>query len=126
MSPIIEHFAYQEILDNWQTDDFDLLCDYLTQLCDDQVTQVAAPPSKDFFEFNNMNWQFTPYAALMLLALRAQQGVENPDYKHPDFGQLTKQLISAPVKPKIDEPLNELLKVFNQQGFDEHKLMENN
>ncbi|RZM69798.1 hypothetical protein C3B51_23325, partial [Pseudoalteromonas rubra] len=99
MTPIVDGFAYADIVADWNTEDLDLLTAHLTRLCDDQVAQVAAPPSKDFFEFDNMNWQFTPYAALMLLALRAQHGLPNPDFSHPGFGNVTQLLPDAPVAP---------------------------
>ncbi|KNC65682.1 hypothetical protein AC626_21590 [Pseudoalteromonas rubra] len=124
MTPIVDGFAYTDIVANWNTENEELLTAYLTRLCDDQVAQVAAPPSKDFFEFNNMNWQFTPYAALMLLALRAQHGLPNPDFSHPGFGNVTQLLPDSPVAPAEDELLSQLLTRIRAQGFDEETALQ--
>ena len=123
LKPIVDDFAYQAILDNWDSTDLTKVTAYLNQLCDDQVAQVASPPSKMFFEFDNMNWQFTPYAALMLLTLRAQHGLENPDFEHPGFGNVTSLLLTQPVAPKKDEVLEQLVVKLHEQGFDEKALL---
>lgn len=123
LKPIVDDFAYQAILDNWDSTDLTKVTAYLNQLCDDQVAQVASPPSKMFFEFDNMNWQFTPYAALMLLTLRAQHGLENPDFEHPGFGNVTSLLLTQPVAPKKDEVLEQLVVKLHEQGFDEQALL---
>ncbi|MCG7564581.1 hypothetical protein [Pseudoalteromonas sp. McH1-42] len=124
MTPIVDGFAYADIVADWNTQDFDRLTTHLTRLCDDQVTQVSAPPSKDFFEFNNMNWGFTPYAALMLLALRAQHGLSNPDFSHPGFGNVTQLQPDAPVTLVEDELLRQLLTRIRAQGFDEETALQ--
>ncbi|TMP30298.1 hypothetical protein [Pseudoalteromonas rubra] len=124
MTPIVDGFAYADIVADWNTEDLDLLTAHLTRLCDDQVAQVAAPPSKCFFEFDNGNWQFTPYAALMLLALRAQHGLPNPDFSHPGFGNVTHLLPDAPVAPLEDELLSQLLTRIRTQGFDEETALQ--
>ncbi|MBQ4839600.1 hypothetical protein [Pseudoalteromonas luteoviolacea] len=121
--PIVDDFAYADIVARWDTDDLQELTGYLTQLCDDQVAQVASPPSKMYFEFDNMNWQFTPYAALLLLALRAERGLPNPDFSHPGFGNITQLLLEEPVAPVEDELLSQLLACIRDQGFDEEALM---
>ncbi|MCF2915113.1 MULTISPECIES: hypothetical protein [unclassified Pseudoalteromonas] len=123
LKPIVDDFAYQAILDNWNSTDLTKVTAYLNQLCDDQVTQVASPPSKMFFEFDNMNWQFTPYAALMLLTLRAQHGLENPDFDHPGFGNVTSLLLTQPVAPQKDEVLEQLVAKLHEQGFNEKALL---
>ncbi|KTG21501.1 hypothetical protein AUR67_04750 [Pseudoalteromonas sp. XI10] len=123
LKPIVDDFAYQAILDNWDSTDLTKVTAYLNQLCDDQVAQVASPPSKMFFEFDNMNWQFTPYAALMLLTLRAQHGLENPDFEHPGFGNVTSLLLTQPVVPKKDDLLEQLVVKLHEQGFDEKALL---
>ncbi|WP_199524405.1 hypothetical protein [Pseudoalteromonas sp. bablab_jr011] len=61
-----------------------------------------------------MNWQFTPYAALMLLTLRAHHGLENPG-----FGNLTSLLLTQPVAPQKDDVLEQLVAKLHEQGFDE-------
>jgi len=66
-----------------------------------------------------MNWQFTPYAALMLLTLRAQHGLENPDFEHPGFGNLTSLLLTQPVAPQKDDVLEQLVAKLHEQGFDD-------
>ncbi|MBE0353044.1 hypothetical protein [Pseudoalteromonas lipolytica] len=119
LKPIVDDFAYQALLDNWDSTDLTEVTAFLNQLCDDQVTQVASPPSKMFFEFDNMNWQFTPYAALMLLTLRAQHGLENPDFEHPGFGNLTSLLLTQPVAPQKDDVLEQLVAKLHEQGFGE-------
>ncbi|MCG7550387.1 hypothetical protein [Pseudoalteromonas sp. Of7M-16] len=121
--PIVDDFVYTDIIARWDTDDVQELTGYLTQLCDDQVAQVASPPSKMYFEFDNMNWQFTPYAALLLLALRAERGLPNPDFSHPGFGNITQLLPDEPVAPVEDELLSQLLACIRDQGFDEETLM---
>jgi len=123
LKPIVDDFAYQSIIDNWDSTDLTKVTSYLNQFCDDQVTQVASPPSKMFFEFDNMNWQFTPYAALMLLTLRAQHGLENPDFEHPGFGNVTSLLLTQPVAPEKDDLLEQLVVKLHEQGFDEKALL---
>ncbi|MDK2593795.1 hypothetical protein [Pseudoalteromonas obscura] len=123
LQPIVDDFAYVDIVARWDTCDLQELTGYLTQLCDDQVAQVASPPSKMYFEFDNMNWQFTPYAALLLLALRAERGLPNPDFSHPGFGNITQLLPDEPVAPVEDELLSQLLACMRAQGFDEEALM---
>lgn len=63
LSCTVNDFDYQHIVDDWNTVDPDKVTSYITLLCDDQVMQVAAPPSQCVFEFNNMNWQSIPYPA---------------------------------------------------------------
>ncbi|KPZ67545.1 hypothetical protein AN394_03616 [Pseudoalteromonas sp. P1-26] len=70
-----------------------------------------------------MNWQFTPYAALMLLTLRAQHGLENPDFDHPGFGNVTSLLLTQPVAPQKDEVLEQLVAKLHEQGFNEKALL---
>ena len=65
----------------------------------------------------------TPYAALMLLTLRAQHGFENPDFEHPGFGNVTSLLLTQPVAPKKDEVLEQLVVKLHEQGFDEKALL---
>ncbi|KGJ90748.1 hypothetical protein GAB14E_3439, partial [Colwellia psychrerythraea] len=75
------------------------------------------PPSKCFFEFNNLNWQFIPYPALMLLALRKVRGIDTPDIEHPAFGKLTDiRLVDG--EDVHDDVFEKLTAKLKQQGFD--------
>ncbi|KGJ91107.1 hypothetical protein [Colwellia psychrerythraea] len=113
----IAGFTYQHIVDDWDTSKPDKITAYITLLCDDQVMQVAAPPSKCFFEFNNLNWQFIPYPALMLLALRKVRGIDTPDIEHPAFGKLTDiRLVDG--EDVHDDVFEKLTAKLKQQGFD--------
>ncbi len=117
LSATVADFSYQHIVNDWDTADPEKVAHYLTQLCDDQVAQVAAPPSKCFFEFNNLNWQFIPYPALMLLALREASGIKTPAIEHPAFGNLT-TIDIVEGEDAEDEVFTKLLAKLEQQGFD--------
>lgn len=117
LSCAVNDFAYQHIVDDWDTADPDKIINYITLLCDEQVMQVAAPPSKCFFEFNNMNWQFIPYPALMLLALRKARGIDTPDIEHPAFGKLN-DIPLVDGEDVHDEVFEQLTAKLQQQGFD--------
>lgn len=117
LSCTVNDFAYQHIVDDWDTADPDKIISYITLLCDEQVMQVAAPPSKCLFEFNNMNWQFIPYPALMLLALRKARGIDTPYIEHPAFGKLN-DIPLVDGEDVHDEVFAALTTKLKQQGFD--------
>jgi hypothetical protein len=117
LSATVADFSYQHIVNDWDTADPEKAAHYLTQLCDDQVAQVAAPPSKCFFEFDNLNWQFIPYPALMLLALRKARGIKTPAIEHPAFGNLT-AIDIVEGEDVVDEVFTKLVDKLERQGFD--------
>jgi hypothetical protein len=119
MEPTVTQFAYKELIANWDTTDLQKVSSLLQQLCDDQMLQVAAPPSKFFIELGNMNWQFIPYPALLLMKLRQNRGLANPQFEHPGFGALNPLLISTAVPLLIDDTLAAVLDRARQQGFDD-------
>lgn len=118
MEPTVAQFAYKELIADWDTTDLQKVSSLLQQLCDDQMLQVAAPPSKFFIELGNMNWQFIPYPALLLMKLRQNRGLANPQFEHPGFGALNPLLISTAVPLVIDDTLAAVLDRARQQGFD--------
>lgn len=119
MEPTVGQFAYKGLIADWDTTDLQKVSSLLQQLCDDQMLQVAAPPSKFFIELGNMNWQFIPYPALLLMKLRQNRGLANPQFEHPGFGALNPLLISTAVPLVIDDTLAALLDRARQQGFDD-------
>lgn len=119
MEPTVAQFAYKELIADWDTTDLQKVSSLLQQLCDDQMLQVAAPPSKFFIELGNINWQFIPYTALLLMKLRQNRGLANPQFEHPGFGALNPLLISTAVPLVIDDTLAALLDRARQQGFDD-------
>jgi len=119
MEPTVGQFAYKGLIADWDTTDLQKVSSLLQQLCDDQMLQVAAPPSKFFIELGNMNWQFIPYPALLLMKLRQNRGLANPQFEHPGFGALNPLLISTAVPLVIDDTLAALLDRTRQQGFDD-------
>ena len=125
LSANLDNFSYQHIIADWNTTDADKITSYVKQLCDDQVTQVAAPPSKCFFEYDSLNWQFIPYPALMLLALRQRSGLTNPTIEHVAFGNVSEL---RPTLTTNDEP-NPIFIQFRmkleQQGFDINNIFSN-
>ena len=119
MEPGVAQFAYKELIANWDTTDLQKVSSLLQQLCDDQMLQVTAPPSKFFIELGNINWQFIPYPALLLMKLRQNRGLANPQFEHPGFGALNPLLISTAVPLVIDDTLAAVLDRARQQGFDD-------
>lgn len=119
MEPTVGQFAYKELIADWDTTDLQKVSSLLQQLCDDQMLQVVAPPSKFFIELGNMNWQFIPYPALLLMKLRQNRGLANPQFEHPGFGALNPLLISTAVPLVIDDTLAAVLDRARQQGFDD-------
>jgi hypothetical protein len=119
MEPTVAQFAYKGLIADWDTTDLQKVSSLLQQLCDDQMLQVAAPPSKFFIELGNMNWQFIPYPALLLMKLRQNRGLTNPQFEHPGFGALNPLLIDTAVPLVIDDTLAAVLDRARQQGFDD-------
>lgn len=122
LSSNVDNFAYQHIIADWNTTDANKITNYVQQLCDDQVFQVAAPPSKCFFEYDNLNWQFIPYPALMLLAIRQRSGLTNPTIEHVAFGNVSEL---TPILTNNDEPNPTFMQFqikLEQQGFDIDKI----
>lgn len=119
IEPTVAQFAYKELIADWDTTDLQKVSSLLQQLCDDQMLQVVAPPSKFFIELGNMNWQFIPYPALLLMKLRQNRGLANPQFEHPGFGALNPLLISTAVPLVIDDTLAAVLDRARQQGFDD-------
>lgn len=119
MEPTVGQFAYKELVTDWDTTDLQKVSCLLQQLCDDQMLQVTAPPSKFFIELGNMNWQFIPYPALLLMKLRQNRGLANPQFEHPGFGALNPLLIDTAVPLVIDDTLAAVLDRARQQGFDD-------
>ena len=58
-----------------------------------------------------------------MLTLRAQHGLENPDFEHLGFGNVTALLLTEPVAPKKDDVLEQLVAKLHEQGFDEKALL---
>ncbi|MBU1620431.1 MAG: hypothetical protein KJ556_08780 [Gammaproteobacteria bacterium] len=119
---LIAQFAYKELIADWDTTDLQKVSSLLQQLCDDQMLQVVAPPSKFFIELGNMNWQFIPYPALLLMKLRQNRGLANPQFEHPGFGALNPLLISTAVPLVIDDTLAAVLDRARLQGFDDEAI----
>lgn len=115
-------FPYQDIIDSWDSEDETVIKAALLHLCDEQMKQVASPPSADYFEFDNITWQFYPYAALMLMKLRLNKGLTNPIVEHPAFGQLNNLLPDELTKLPVDDTLTAVVKRMKQQGFDENEV----
>ncbi|CAM4081642.1 hypothetical protein [Shewanella aquimarina] len=120
--PTVDKFAYADIVAHWDTRDLDQVCGFLQQLCDDQMLQVVSPPSKFFVEMGELNWQFIPYPALLLLKLRQNRGLANPEFEHPAFGLINRLLPQAPQPLVVDETLSAWLTRAREQGFDEDAL----
>jgi hypothetical protein len=114
-----EPFPYQAIIDHWDSTDDSVIEKALLHLCDEQVKQVASPPSADYFEFHTLNWQFYPYAALMLMKVRLNKGLTNPSVSHPAFGELNVLLPEELNELPIDDTLSAVIKRMKSQGFDE-------
>ncbi|QLJ10611.1 hypothetical protein [Pseudoalteromonas sp. JSTW] len=51
--------------------------------------------------------------------VKSQHGLENPDFEHPGFGNLTSLLLTQPVAPQKDDVLEQLVAKLHEQGFDE-------
>lgn len=119
LNSLVKDFAYQDMLDNWDTPDIEQVSTYLTRLCDDQIIQVSAKYNDDFFEFGNGNWGFIPYAALTWLKLRQNAGLPNPDFTHELFTAQIWQwfhlntCLPAPQQPIIVETIDYI----TQLGF---------
>lgn len=115
-------FPYQDIIDQWNSNDEAVIESALLHLCDEQVKQVASPPSAGYFEFDNMNWQFYPYAALLLMKLRLNSGLSNPTVIHPAFGELNCLLPNELTELPMDETLTAVVNRMKMQGFDEDEV----
>lgn len=119
LAPLDCPFEYDEIIENWATTDLNKVTEYLTTLCDDQVVQAAAPPSKGFFDFDNGEWDFIPASALLLLKLRELSGLDNPEFTHPGFGHLNPLLEIEQQPFTLDPLLEQAVKKMQEQGFNE-------
>jgi hypothetical protein len=114
----VDNFAYPELVTNWDTEDLDQLSQLLMSLCDEQVRQTLAPPSKFFIEFDNGDYCYWPLTALMILKLRQNRGLANPELTHPAFGSLNAMLAPTPLALEMDDLLQGILGQMQQQGFD--------
>jgi hypothetical protein len=118
----LDNFSYPHIIADWNTTDADKITNYVQQLCDDQVVQVAAPPSKCFFEYDNLNWQFIPYPALMLLALRQRSGLTSPTIEHVAFGNVSELTPTLTSNDELNPIFMQLQMKLEQQGFNIDKI----
>lgn len=117
--PSVDNFCYQGLLDNWDAKDEALINTLLTKLCDDQLQQVIAKPSDLYDEFDNGNWQFIPFAALTVLKLRANLGLNNPDIKHELFSAPVDQLLNIQEVDEVEEDrtLKATIDYLHELGF---------
>lgn len=122
LAPLDCPFEYDEIIENWATTDLNKVTEYLTTLCDDQVVQAAAPPSKGYFEFDNREWDFIPASALLLLKLRELSGLDNPEFTHPGFGHLNPLLEIEQQPFTLDPLLEKAVQKMKEQGFNEDEI----
>jgi hypothetical protein len=114
----VDNFAYPELVASWDTEDLDHLSQLLMSLCDVQARQTLAPPSKFFIEFDNGKYCYWPLTALMVLKLRQNRGLANPELTHPAFGSLNAMLAPTPLALEMDDLLQGILGQMQQQGFD--------
>ncbi|TMP83181.1 hypothetical protein CWB73_02985 [Pseudoalteromonas phenolica] len=119
LAPLDCPFEYDDIIENWATTDLNKVTEYLTTLCDDQVVQAAAPPSKGYFDFDNGEWDFIPASALLLLKLREFSGLANPEFTHPGFGHLNPLLEIEQQPLTLDPLLEKVVQRMKEQGFNE-------
>ena len=119
LAPLDCPFEYDDIIENWATTDLNKVTEYLTTLCDDQVVQAAAPPSKGYFDFDNGEWDFIPASALLLLKLRDLSGLDNPEFIHPGFGYLNPLLEIEQQPFTLDPLLEKAVQKMKEQGFNE-------
>ncbi len=114
----VDNFAYPELVMYWDTEDLDKLSQLLMSLCNVQVQQTLALPSKFFTEFDNREYCYWPLTALMVLKLRQNRGLANPELTHPAFGSLNAMLAPTPLALEMDDLLQGILGQMQQQGFD--------
>ena len=118
LAPQVDDFAYFDVLTHWDSPDLVKISELLLFICDEQVRQTLAPPSKFFCEFDDVKYCYWPLTALFILKLRQNRGLANPELTHPAFGVLNSMLAPGPLTLEYDELLLSVLKQMQHQGFD--------
>ena len=117
LAPQVDNFAYQALLEEWDSPDLAKVSALVLFICDEQVRQMLAPPSKFYCEFDNGDYCLLPLTALLVLKLRQNRGLTNPELTHPAFGLLNTMLAPAPLTLHYDELLLAVLQKMQSQGF---------
>jgi hypothetical protein len=117
LAPQVDNFAYQALLEAWDSPDLAKVSALVLFICDEQVRQMLAPPSKFYCEFDNGDYCLLPLTALLVLKLRQNRGLTNPELTHPAFGLLNTMLAPAPLTLHYDELLLAVLQKMQSQGF---------
>jgi hypothetical protein len=109
---------YRKALDNWNTNDLNLLDEIVSDLCEFHLSQASYGSLSDsagkmdpmFIQFSNTSWFVYAFEILAWLAMREQQGLRNPDaFTHPLMNMPLNQLTEDSIKLPEDELFNKIM-----------------
>jgi hypothetical protein len=98
---------YQKSLDNWNTNDLQLLNNIVSEMCDFHLENATYGDGENTadIQFGHSEWFVHAFEILSWLSIREMNGIKNPDkFSHPLMGLALNQL---PEK-KLPFPDNEL------------------